>query len=487
MIRPFKRLKAGQQLSARDYNRLAGQVEDIANIRATNGTGISVSFRNGQPIIDSKIPNVFWIKVTGAVSSGKYPWNEVHDDGAGSYSVLAEGRSGTTSVLPAYEVNDNAAVPTTAICPAWMAEGGDSINFLYYNQASAGDELVRVTSNDTTADYLYNKLAAGTGITITETNDGGDEDATIACTITQYTDEMAQDAIGGILLDSSTIDFTYDDGTPSITAIVIDASITYAKIQNISATSRILGRKTAGSGSTEECTLSQVLDFIGSAAQGDILYRGAAAWARLGAGTSGHFLKTQGAGANPTWAATSSPITVEDADSNPTDSTILTIRFDQADGFNISYPAATVAQIDFTLASAVALAGNVLIWIKVTKGYADLTDTDTVNDIEVYSLPAKGMFHYGIVKTTQSFSGGTIASYNLALGITGSLTRYLSVYDAFASVSNTNFARSTTNIPDFQNFGSATSIRLQATSSGGNLNAATAGSVDIYLLISVLP
>lgn len=80
-------------------------------------------------------------------------------------------------------------------------------------------------------------------------------------------------------------------------------AITYAKMQNVSATSRIIGRKTAAAGDPEECTLSEVLDFIGSAAQGDILYRGAAGWARLGAGTNGHFLKTQGTGANPTWAA----------------------------------------------------------------------------------------------------------------------------------------------------------------------------------------
>lgn len=87
------------------------------------------------------------------------------------------------------------------------------------------------------------------------------------------------------------------------TAKLADDAVTYAKIQNISATSRILGRKTAAAGDTEECTLSQVLDFIGSAAQGDILYRDSAAWARLGAGTSGQYLKTLGAAANPLWAA----------------------------------------------------------------------------------------------------------------------------------------------------------------------------------------
>lgn len=81
--------------------------------------------------------------------------------------------------------------------------------------------------------------------------------------------------------------------------------VTYAKMQNVSATSRILGRKTAAAGDVEECTLSEVLDMVGSAAQGDILYRGASGWTRLGAGTNGHFLKTQGAGADPVWAAAS--------------------------------------------------------------------------------------------------------------------------------------------------------------------------------------
>lgn len=47
--------------------------------------------------------------------------------------------------------------------------------------------------------------------------------------------------------------------------------------------------------------LSDVLDFIGSAAHGDILYRDSAGWARLGAGPAGQVLQTNGAGADPTW------------------------------------------------------------------------------------------------------------------------------------------------------------------------------------------
>lgn len=80
-------------------------------------------------------------------------------------------------------------------------------------------------------------------------------------------------------------------------------AVTYAKMQDVTATSRVIGRKTAGSGDPEELTLSETLDFVGSAAQGDILYRGAATWARLAAGTSGQFLQTLGTGANPAWAS----------------------------------------------------------------------------------------------------------------------------------------------------------------------------------------
>jgi len=46
--------------------------------------------------------------------------------------------------------------------------------------ATGSDELVKITSNDTTSDYLFNKLVAGPNIVITEANDGGDEKIVIS-------------------------------------------------------------------------------------------------------------------------------------------------------------------------------------------------------------------------------------------------------------------------------------------------------------------
>jgi hypothetical protein len=45
-----------------------------------------------------------------------------------------------------------------------------------------------------------------------------------------FTDERAQDAVGSILTDSAFIDFSYNDGGNSISAIVIDGSLTNQKI-----------------------------------------------------------------------------------------------------------------------------------------------------------------------------------------------------------------------------------------------------------------
>ncbi len=126
--------------------------------------------------------------------------------------------------------------------------------------------------------------------------------------------------------------------------------VTYAQMQDVSATSRILGRKTAGAGDPEECTLSDILDFIGSAAQGDILYRGASGWARLGAGTSGQVLQTGGAGANPSWVTQSGgafTAVKKTADESVTSSTTM-----QNDD-----------HLSFSLAASTKYAGRIVLFV----------------------------------------------------------------------------------------------------------------------------
>ncbi len=115
---------------------------------------------------------------------------------------------------------------------------------------------------------------------------------------------------GGILIGPSTGgvsdgdkgDITVSGGG---TSWAIDNDVvTYAKLQNISTTQRLLGRNSAGAGDTEEVQISTVLDWIGST-RGSILYRGASGWAILAPGTSTHVLTSNGAGADPSWSAPS--------------------------------------------------------------------------------------------------------------------------------------------------------------------------------------
>lgn len=71
---------------------------------------------------------------------------------------------------------------------------------------------------------------------------------------------------------------------------------------NIAAGAAIVDTKLAAISTAGKVNITS-LTAGGTDAQGDIWYRGAAAPARLGAGTSGYFLQTQGTGANPQWAS----------------------------------------------------------------------------------------------------------------------------------------------------------------------------------------
>lgn len=94
---------------------------------------------------------------------------------------------------------------------------------------------VRYNDNGTSRKVIVAAIGIGYSLNFEETNGWYVLDASGALQSSggggsSYSDEQAQDAIGIILTDTSTIDFTYDDATPTITADVIDGSITTTKL-----------------------------------------------------------------------------------------------------------------------------------------------------------------------------------------------------------------------------------------------------------------
>lgn len=88
--------------------------------------------------------------------------------------------------------------------------------------------------------------------------------------------------------------------------ITTTGTISLASIADNTLLANISGSSAAPSATS----LSDLIDASISDSQGAILYRSASGWESLAAGTNGYYLKTQGAGANPTWAAVSGSGTV---------------------------------------------------------------------------------------------------------------------------------------------------------------------------------
>ena len=97
---------------------------------------------------------------------------------------------------------------------------------------------------------------------------------------------------------------TYQASTGKwIAASASGGSVALDDLTDVTITSAASGNVLRYNGSAwVNATTSTVLDTVGST-RGSVLYRGASGWAALTPGTSGLFLKSNGAGADPSWAS----------------------------------------------------------------------------------------------------------------------------------------------------------------------------------------
>lgn len=250
--------------------------DDLSAIEGLSGTGFAK--RTGTSA---------WSVVTPA-STDISDFSEAVDDRVSSLLVAGSG------ITLSY--NDGANTLTLS------ASGGGTVTSFTFTNANG---VSGVVTNATTTPALTISLGAITPSSVVSSG-----------TVTGSN-------ITGTNTGDQTITLTGDvtgSGTGSFAATIGNDKVTYAKMQNVSATQKVVGRNTAGSGDPEEVSLTELLDWIGSPAQGDILYRGSSSWSRLGAGTKRKTLQTNGSGANPSWdwmtarAVTTATYTLADAD-----------------------------------------------------------------------------------------------------------------------------------------------------------------------------
>ena len=115
----------------------------------------------------------------------------------------------------------------------------------------------RFFQGNTNIASIYAPVEGGTGITTVGTVETGTWNATAIATA-----YIANDAINGNKIADDAIDSEHYTDASIDTAHIADDQITYAKIQNVSATDRILGRDSAGAGVIEEITPANLRTMI---------------------------------------------------------------------------------------------------------------------------------------------------------------------------------------------------------------------------------
>lgn len=218
-------------------------------------------------------------------------------------------------------------------------------------------------------------------------------------------------------------------GALSVTGAVTvpNTSFTYAKLQDVSATSRVLGRITAGSGVIEELTGSNLATIIGTSL-------GANPSASLGLaavnGTAGTYMRSDGAPAlsqsiAPTWTAVHT-FTLAGTLAAPTivmSSTQPVLLWDETDSLTNAderkWAAAPVSKA-FQIRSVSDSGGASIVWFSATRGtgtaISNISIGDNTNN-NSYSFPSSGTSTFtGAISTTRlAVTGSTVVTNGMYL------------------------------------------------------------------------
>ncbi len=199
------------------------------------------------PIVDPKTgaPSLQFLRL----------WQQQFGNEEGTFA-LAQGAQPADNDLTSISEITGTGIAVRSSTDTWTVRtlAAPSAGFTITNPAGIGGNPTFVLANDLAAlealtgtHTIYYRSAADTWSPLTIGTGLDFTSATLSCTVTAYTDEQAQDAVGTILTDTATIDFTYNDGANTIAADVKAGSIGATQLANTAVT--------AGSYTTADITV----------------------------------------------------------------------------------------------------------------------------------------------------------------------------------------------------------------------------------------
>lgn len=159
---------------------------------------------------------------------------------------------------------------------------------------------------------------------------------------------------GGGFITAVDGDFTVTGGTLSLHTIVAG---------------NLIANSTGSTAEPTSTTLTALIDQALGNAQGDLLYRDSSVWKVLAPGTSGQFLKTLGASANPAWATVSAGLTLNARGT-----------WGASVGYNPGDVAIFGGSAYLNYVAVAAPAATAQQWVDTSSGGTTISTTNTTND-----------------------------------------------------------------------------------------------------------
>jgi len=125
------------------------------------------------------------------------------------------------------------------------------------------------------------------------------------------------------------------------------------------------------------------------------------------------------------------------------------------------------------------------MWTAYPLTFASFSTAAATNTITLASPPGKTVLHGVAIKHDIAFTGGGLTGYTLSVGRALILDRHATAHSVFSAPGNSNAELSLNFACD--DFVAPILFNVTAVCTGGLLNAATAGTVTIWLCTTLIP